>query len=68
MEKSFVTKLFKTLDFILTILVWGVAICIIIMNDSHGIGDFKKWAFEDSTMSTYYLTHITMFWINSRYS
>ena len=46
--------------------VWGVAMGIIVMNDSYGIGDFKKWAFEDSTWFAKYLTHVTMFWINSR--
>ena len=51
----------------LSIAVWVIAIIgIVIMNDSYGIGDFKEWAFKDSTQSTYYLTHVSMFWINSR--
>ena len=33
----------------LSIAVWGIAVGIIVMNDSYGIGDFKAWAFEDST-------------------
>jgi hypothetical protein len=33
----------------LSIAVWGIAVGIIVMNDAYGIGDFKAWAFEDST-------------------
>ena len=33
----------------MSIAVWGIAVGIIVMNDSYGIGDFKAWAFEDST-------------------
>ena len=32
-----------------SIAVWGTAIAIIVMNDTYGIGDFKTWAFQDST-------------------
>lgn len=50
----------------LSIAVWGIAVGIIVMNDAYGIGDFKAWAFEDSTWFIKYLTHVTMFWVNSR--
>jgi len=50
----------------LSIAVWGIAVGIIVMNDTYGIGDFKAWAFEDSTWFIKYLTHVTMFWVNSR--
>ena len=55
------------LRFRFSIAVWGIAIFgIVIMNDSYGIEDFEEWAFKDSTQSIYYLTHVSMFWINSR--
>ena len=46
--------------------VWGGAIAIIALNDHLVIKSFKEWAFEDSSFHTKYITHVIMFWINSR--
>ena len=46
--------------------VWGVAFGIILCNDTSVIGAFKKWSFEESDWFVVYITHVTMFWINSR--
>ena len=49
-----------------TFFVWGTAIAIIGLNDYAAIASFKEWAFEDSAFHTKYITHVIMFWINSR--
>lgn len=48
------------------IFVWLSAILIIIFNDLEPISSFKNWSFQDSSWHTKYVTHVTMFWINSR--
>ncbi len=47
-------------------LIWLVAILIIVFNDSWPIQALKEWSFEDSSWQAKYITHVTMFWINSR--
>ena len=49
-----------------TIFVWGTAIAIIGLNDYTFIAAFIEWAFKDTTFYTRYMTHVFMFWINSR--
>ena len=46
--------------------VWAGAIAIIALNDHTVIKSFKEWAFEDSSFHVKYITHVIMFWINSR--
>ena len=50
-----------------TFFVWGGAIAIIALNDHLVINSFKEWALEASNYHTYYIAHVIMFWINSRY-
>ena len=52
--------------FQITIFVWGSAVAIIGLNDYTYIAALKEWAFKGETFHTYYMTHVLMFWINSR--
>ena len=48
------------------IFVWAGALAVIVLNDHTLTSEFKGWAFQEASFHIKYITHVIMFWINSR--